>query len=66
MVEGTPLLRAQAGNRLEGSNPFGSATHPFFLMCLSRVYRVLLLHFMSLMRRTVLLAFRSFMSDSVP
>ena len=25
MVEGTPLLRAQAGNRLEGSNPFGSA-----------------------------------------
>ncbi len=43
MVEGTPLLRAQAGNRLEGSNPFGSATFnmknklrvllgPFFLM----------------------------------
>lgn len=26
VVEGTPLLRAQAGNRLEGSNPFGSAT----------------------------------------
>ncbi len=26
MVEGTPLLRVQAGNRLEGSNPFGSAT----------------------------------------
>ena len=28
MVEGTPLLRAQTGNRLEGSNPFGSATCP--------------------------------------
>ena len=28
MVEGTPLLRVQAGNRLEGSNPFGSATDP--------------------------------------
>ena len=28
MVEGTPLLRVQAGNRLEGSNPFGSATCP--------------------------------------
>lgn len=25
MVEGTPLLRAQTGDRLEGSNPFGSA-----------------------------------------
>lgn len=29
MVEGTPLLRAQAGNRLEGSNPFGSANTRF-------------------------------------
>jgi hypothetical protein len=28
VVEGTPLLRVQAGNRLEGSNPFHSATHP--------------------------------------
>ena len=28
MVEGTPLLRVQAGNRLEGSNPFHSATCP--------------------------------------
>ena len=28
MDEGTPLLRAQAGNRLEGSNPFLSATCP--------------------------------------
>ncbi len=28
MVEGTPLLRAQTGNRLEGSNPFVSATCP--------------------------------------
>lgn len=28
MVEGTPLLRVQAGNRLEGSNPFRSATCP--------------------------------------
>ena len=28
MVEGTPLLRVQAGNRLEGSNPFHSATYP--------------------------------------
>ena len=28
MVEGTPLLRVQAGNRLEGSNPFRSATSP--------------------------------------
>jgi len=27
VVEGTPLLRVQAGNRLEGSNPFGSAIH---------------------------------------
>ena len=27
MVEGTPLLRVQAGNRLEGSNPFVSATN---------------------------------------
>ena len=26
VVEGTPLLRVQAGNRLEGSNPFHSAT----------------------------------------
>ncbi len=26
VVEGTPLLRVQAGNRLEGSNPFVSAT----------------------------------------
>ena len=26
VVEGTPLLRVQAGNRLEGSNPFRSAT----------------------------------------
>ena len=25
VVEGTPLLRVQAGNRLEGSNPFVSA-----------------------------------------
>jgi hypothetical protein len=25
VVEGTPLLRVQAGNRLEGSNPFHSA-----------------------------------------
>lgn len=29
MVEGTPLLRVQAGNRLEGSNPFVSATNPY-------------------------------------
>ena len=28
MVEGTPLLRVQAGNRLEGSNPFHSAIFP--------------------------------------
>jgi hypothetical protein len=28
VVEGTPLLRVQAGNRLEGSNPFGSANNP--------------------------------------
>ena len=28
VVEGTPLLRVQAGNRLEGSNPFRSATCP--------------------------------------
>ena len=28
MVEGTPLLRVQAGNRLEGSNPFVSAIFP--------------------------------------
>ena len=28
MVEGTPLLRVQAGNRLEGSNRFVSATCP--------------------------------------
>lgn len=28
MVEGTPLLRVQTGNRLEGSNPFVSATFP--------------------------------------
>ena len=28
MVEGTPLLRGQTGNRLEGSNPFVSATCP--------------------------------------
>ena len=28
VVEGTPLLRVQAGNRLEGSNPFVSATCP--------------------------------------
>lgn len=28
MVEGTPLLRVQTGNRLEGSNPFVSATWP--------------------------------------
>jgi hypothetical protein len=27
VVEGTPLLRVQAGNRLEGSNPFHSARH---------------------------------------
>jgi hypothetical protein len=26
VVEGTPLLRVQTGNRLEGSNPFRSAT----------------------------------------
>ena len=28
MVEGTPLLRVQTGNRLEGSNPFVSASNP--------------------------------------
>lgn len=28
MVEGTPLLRVQMGNCLEGSNPFLSATSP--------------------------------------
>ena len=28
MVEGTPLLRVQTGNCLEGSNPFVSATYP--------------------------------------
>ena len=28
MVEGTPLLRVQTGNCLEGSNPFVSATCP--------------------------------------
>ena len=28
VVEGTPLLRVQTGNRLEGSNPFVSATCP--------------------------------------
>ena len=27
MVEGTPLLRVQIGNGLEGSNPFLSAIH---------------------------------------
>ena len=27
VVEGTPLLRVQTGNRLEGSNPFVSAKH---------------------------------------
>ncbi len=31
MAEGTPLLRVQTGNRLEGSNPFHSAT------CLSEI-----------------------------
>jgi DNA end-binding protein Ku len=29
VVEGTPLLRVQIGNGLEGSNPFLSATRPF-------------------------------------
>jgi len=28
VVEGTPLLRVQTGNRLEGSNPFVSAITP--------------------------------------
>src|SRR5690606_21537036 len=28
VVEGTPLLRVQTGNRLEGSNPFVSAIIP--------------------------------------
>jgi hypothetical protein len=28
VVEGTPLLRVQTGNCLEGSNPFVSATYP--------------------------------------
>ena len=32
MVEGTPLLRVQMGNCLEGSNPFLSATFPFKLL----------------------------------
>ncbi len=30
MVEGTPLLRVQTGNRLEGSNPFVSAMARLF------------------------------------
>ena len=37
MVEGTPLLRVQTGNRLEGSNPFVSAT---FLNSISKSSRL--------------------------
>ena len=29
MAEGAPLLRAYTGDRIEGSNPFVSATYPF-------------------------------------
>lgn len=36
MVEGTPLLRVQTGNRLEGSNPFVSAK---ILRACSRLWR---------------------------
>ncbi len=40
MVEGTPLLRVQIGNGLEGSNPFLSATLPHIddLTCLVRLH----------------------------
>ena len=41
MVEGTPLLRVQAGNRLEGSNPFVSASKPLLLMDISAPCEVL-------------------------
>ncbi len=37
MVEGTPLLRVQTGNRLEGSNPFVSATFPSSISKSSRL-----------------------------
>ena len=37
MVEGTPLLRVQTGNRLEGSNPFVSATCPHESVLLIRL-----------------------------
>ena len=30
MAEGAPLLRAYTGDRIEGSNPFVSATISFF------------------------------------
>ena len=42
MVEGTPLLRVQTGNCLEGSNPFVSATYPktLFFNDLSGVYHL--------------------------
>ena len=44
MVEGTPLLRVQTGNRLEGSNPFVSANFSIFrspngLKSLNFIYR---------------------------
>ena len=42
MVEGTPLLRVQTGNCLEGSNPFVSATYhkSLFVNDLSGVYHL--------------------------
>src|SRR5690606_13043868 len=39
VVEGTPLLRVQTGNRLEGSNPFVSATLPVSAQFKNAKYR---------------------------
>lgn len=39
MVEGTPLLRVQTGDRLEGSNPFVSATYHFHTVVFRPIQR---------------------------
>ena len=37
MVEGAPLLREYTGNRIEGSNPFVSATYHFHSILLALI-----------------------------
>ena len=57
MVEGAPLLREYTGNRIEGSNPFVSATYHFYSVAFDVVWPLMGLFLLIYLHSLLLLVF---------